>query len=111
MAQSVESSKQTIQLKDNKIPDRIDTGASRFPTRTVDMNTRQSSRYDRSKTNRQAVLEKDNRFPMSQQTMRSNIATPPMSDQVTSSYSRKRRAVPMLFRSIPNAKQTLNASP
>ena len=34
MAQSVESSEQTIKLKDSKIVDRIDTGASRLPTRT-----------------------------------------------------------------------------
>ena len=36
MAQSVESSEQTIKLKDIKIADRIETGASRLPTRTGD---------------------------------------------------------------------------
>ena len=36
MAQSVESSEQTIKLKDSKIVDRIETGASRLPTRTGD---------------------------------------------------------------------------
>ena len=36
MAQSVESSEQTIKLKDSRIVDRIETGASRLPTRTGD---------------------------------------------------------------------------
>ena len=102
IAQSVESSKQTIQLKDSK----VDTGVSRLPTRTGERNTRQSTRYDKKRQNQQAVLEKDNRLPMSQQTMRSNVATPPLSDQIsTPQQSRRRRAVPIMFRSIPNPKQ------
>ena len=52
IAQSVESSKQSIKLKDSK----VETGVSWQPNRTGDRNTRQSTRYDKQKQNQQAVL-------------------------------------------------------